>query len=258
MATMSIHHQNSQRSFQRRTQRPQRTQWFMYWPMMLIGLILGLGIVAGLWVWQQLSDPKTLPFHEVRIQGQFQRLSASQLHNTAEQSINGGFFTLNMTAVRQSLMANPWVEDVAIRRVPGVLIIGVREQQPIARWNDQYLFNSDQQLFLTPQDAPAGLPQLRGPPDQPATVLANYQKMSALFKPLNIKINQLQLNERGSWELTLDNGILVTIGRDDVLSRVQRLAQWYSQLVKDKAADITSIDLRYQNSIAIAWKDENH
>lgn len=216
---------------------------------------MGLVIAAGLWVWQQVSDPRTLPFHEVRIQGQFKHLSTSQLQHSTQQSINGGFFTLNMQAVRRNLMINPWVEDVAVRRLPGILIVAVKEQEPVARWNDQYLFNSDQQLFFAPQDTPAGLPILRGPTDQPQTVLTNYQLIATMLKPLNIQASQLQLSDRGSWELTMDNGIVITIGSEEVLPRVQRLAHWYPKLVGDNAAEVTTIDLRYPNSIAIAWKN---
>lgn len=231
-----------------------RSTWLTYLPMILTGLLTGMLISAGLWAWRELSDPQTLPFHEVRIQGQFQRLNPNQLKQVAQTGINGGFFTLNMDALRQTLLTMPWVEDVAIRRIPGTLIVAVKEQQPMARWNDQYLINTDQQLFLAPKDAPAGLPILQSPVDQQQAVLADYLQISNLFKPLQIKIVQLQLNERGSLEFTLDNGILVTVGRDDILPRVTRLAHWYPKLVNDKAALVQSIDLRYQNSIAIAWK----
>ena len=222
--------------------------------MIITGLLTGMLLSAGIWAWRELSDPQTLPFHEVRIQGQFQHLNPVQLQRIAEKGINGGFFTLDMEALRQNLLTIPWVEDVAIRRIPGTLIIAVKEQQPLARWNDQYLVNTDQQLFPAPQDAPAGLPVLQSPPDQQQTVLSDYLQISSLFKSLNIKVVRLQLNERGSLEFTLDNGILVTVGRDEILPRVTRLAHWHTKLGDDKAALVQSIDLRYQNSIAIAWK----
>jgi cell division protein FtsQ len=231
-----------------------RSTWLMYLPMILTGLLTGMLISAGIWVWRELSDPQTLPFHQVRIQGQFQHLNPVQLQRVAEMGVNGGFFTLDMEALRRTLLTIPWVEDVAIRRIPGTLIIAVKEQQPMARWNDQYLVNSDQQLFLAPKDAPVGLPLLQGPADQQQIVVTDYLQISGLFKPLNIKIAQLQLNERGSVEFTLDNGIMVTVGRDEILPRVTRLAHWYPKLIDDKAGLVQSIDLRYQNSIAIAWK----
>lgn len=223
--------------------------------MMLTGLVLGLVIISGLWVWEQIHDPKTLPFREVRVQGQFQRLDAMKLRQIAEQSINGGFFALNMNIVQKNLMAVPWVEEVNVRRIPGVLIVGVHEHLPVARWNDQFLLNSRQELFSAPQDAPQNLPKLAGPEGQEAVVFSQYQKINSLFKPLQLTISALQLNERGSWELVLDNGIQVTVGRDDVIDKIQRFAHWYAKLVGDKAAAINSIDLRYQNSIAISWKN---
>jgi cell division protein FtsQ len=223
--------------------------------MMLAGLIMGLGIAGGLWIWQQVSDPNTLPFHEVRVQGQFNHLQLPELQKSAQQSVNGGFFTLDMQGVKQKLMAMPWVEDVAVRRLPGILIIAVKEHLPIARWNDKYLFNSDAQIFAPPQDAPSDLPVLKGPDEQSQIVLSSYQQIENSLKPLNLKITELILNERGSWQMTLNNGVVVTIGREQVMNRVQKLVYWYPKLIGDKADHVTSIDLRYPNSIAIRWKN---
>lgn len=248
---------SKRRHYPRHGRAATRRRWFNYAPMALTGLLTGVLISAGVWAWQRLSDPHTLPFHEVRIQGQFQHLDAAQLQHIAKQSINGGFFSLNMAAVKHHLMQIPWVESVAIRRVPGTLNIQVYEQQPIARWNNQYLVNSNQQLFAAPPDAPENLPVLVGPADQQQTVLLYFLQMSDMLKPLNLKINRLQLSERRSWELTLDNGVIVTLGREDVLPKMLKLTQWYPQIVGAKAADAVSIDLRYQNSVAVAWRGKN-
>ena len=52
----------------------------------------------------------------------------------------------------------------------------------------------------------------------------------------------------------LNNGIAVTIGRDDVLPRMQRLARFYPQLIGEHPENVARIDLRYQSNVAIEWK----
>ncbi|MBS0350360.1 MAG: cell division protein FtsQ/DivIB [Proteobacteria bacterium] len=242
-------------SSKKRNSRQAAVPWKTYWPMMLAGLVMGLVIAAGLWIWKQVSDPNTLPFHEVRIQGQFNHLKLTELQQSAERSVNGGFFTLDMRGVKQKLMTFPWVEDVAVRRLPGILIIAVKEHVPVARWNDKYLFNNDAQIFEAPQDAPSDLPILEGPEDQAPIVLSSYQQIENLLKPINLKVTHLILNERGSWQMTLNDGIVVTIGREQMISRVEKLTYWYPKLIGDKSDHVANIDLRYPNSIAIGWKN---
>jgi cell division protein FtsQ len=232
-----------------------KTVRWNYVPKILTGLLVGGLISAGVWMWQWTRDPQTLPFHEVKVQGQFQHLNAAQLQQTAAQALHGGFFTVDLAAVRQHLMQTPWVETVSLRRIPGVLLVTVHEYQPVARWNDHYLLNAEQQLMAAPADAPQNLPLLQGPENAYADVFDNYQKIQTLLQPLQLSVTHLQQSARGSWELTLNNGILVTIGRDDVLARMQRLVQWYPTLVGADAANVNHIDLRYENSIAIARKN---
>ena len=252
MCGMSVY--RSQRSVPRKRQRQKVKPWRAYWPVMVAGLLLGLILAAGIWIWECLNDPHTLPFREVRIYGQFQHLQAPVLRQKVKSQIHSGFFALKLEPIKQTLMTEPWVEDVAIRRIPGVLLVTVREHQPIARWNKDYLINSDDQLFPAPRDAPAQLPRLQGPEQSEAEVLANYQQINALLKPLQLQIAQITLDQRQSWQLILNNGVTVTIGQDEVLPRIQRLVHWYPKIINDKVNPVVHIDLRYSNSIAVEFK----
>lgn len=244
---------SSSRALQKNLRRSRRSTWRGYLPMLLLGLLVGLMLSAGMWLWRNLNDPHTLPFHTIRVVGQFQHLQADQLRQTVQSQIHGGFFTVSLAAIRQSLLSNPWVEDVALRRVPGTLYVMVREHRPIARWNDRYLIDTEEQLFPIPPDAPDRLPLLQSPDDQEALVLANYKQINRLLKPLQLQIQQITVDDRQSWELVLSNGVIVTIGREEVLARVQRLVHWYPQIVSDKVNPIAHIDLRYSNSIAVEF-----
>jgi cell division protein FtsQ len=220
----------------------------------LAGLLLG-GLICGgclLWVW--LNNPNTLPFREIKLAGQFQHLNSNTLSEQIHEKIKGGFFSLNLPGLKKELEVIPWVEGVSIRRVPGILLVKIEEYQPVARWNNQSLLNPKGIIFSVPDvEIPAGLPLLQGPVNSEQAVLDNYQQLNTIFAPLNLKIQGLKLNARQNWEMVLDNGIAVTLGREDIVVRAERLVKWYPKLVGDKADQIKHLDLRYQNGIAIEW-----
>jgi cell division protein FtsQ len=246
------------RSFRNRShqQRASALPWRGYFTMASAGLLLGVMIAGAIWLWQILHEPQTLPFHDVRISGgQFQHINSGQLRASLRQQIHGGFFSVQLAPLKQSVMTNPWVEDVAIRRIPGILYVTVREHQPVARWNAHHLINAHDQLFLAPADAPVNLPLLTGAETAQALILMHYKEINNLLLPLHLRVQQLSLDQRQTWELVLNNGIAVTIGHDQVLPRVQRLVHWYPQIVNDKAGEVKHLDLRYPNSIAVEFQE---
>lgn len=234
-----------------RRYRPVKMKTRRLWPVIWALLFLGGLIGAAGWAWQRVHDPRVLPFHDVKIQGKFHRLDALQLQKQVQQHINGGFFALDMLALKQNLMHLPWVEDVAVRRVPGVLIVSIREQKPVAQWNDHDLFNSEGELFTAPPDAPRDLPALRGPEGSQQMMLSYYQQINTMLKPLNLQIMMLHLTQQGSWDVTLNNGISVMMGREEALSRMRRWIRWYPRIAAEQSEKIVHADLRYQNGIAV-------
>lgn len=245
-----------QRSALRNKKRITKPLWKSYLSTMLAGLLMGLILAAGIWLWQKMKDPQTLPFREIRVYGQFKHLQAEQIRQELWPQIHQGFFALKLEIPRKFLMTNPWIQDVAIRRLPGILLITVREHVPVVRWNQNYLINSDVQLFLTPPNFNEELPILEGPDDAShLLVFSYYNQINALLKPLQLTVRKLTLDSRGNWELTLSNGIAVTLGNDNVLGRVQRFSYWYPKMINDRVNDVTHIDMRYSNSIAVEYRD---
>ena len=76
-----------------------------------------------------------------------------------------GFFNLDVDAVRIALLAEPWVNDVTVKRIwPDSIHVTVIEQLPAARWKEKGLLNTAGQYF-EPDAAsiPSNLPLLSGP-----------------------------------------------------------------------------------------------
>ena len=72
------------------------------------------------------------------------------------------------------------------------------------------------------------------------------------------------LSERFSWQLTLDDGVTLNLGREERVERIQRFMDVYpiikAQLKAKKITEkqqnqaVDYIDLRYDTGLAVGWK----
>lgn len=199
---------------------------------------------------------------------------------------NSNFFTLNIAEMRQVMMSMPWVKDVKISRVwNGKIIIDITEYEPFAHWGENqntsnnFLNNEQQQkqslidkkgnLFTIPNDynvTPKNIPYFYAPDGTEKQLIEYYLKFCEILKPLNLRPIQIYLSPRLSWELRLDNGWLIKLGRDKdnkdkqnnyAQQRLQRFVDNFNTIsAKIKNMGLTennfkSIDLRYQRGITI-------
>ena len=69
-----------------------------------------------------------------------------------------------------------------------------------------------------------------------------------------MRLVALQVDARGAWDFTLDNGVNVRLGRGQVDERYQRFVDVVLRMVSERAADIAYVDMRYTNGFAIGWR----
>ena len=70
-----------------------------------------------------------------------------------------------------------------------------------------------------------------------------------------MRIAALRLDERGAWEIDLDSGVTVRLGRRDVDERIDRFIHTASQVIAHRLNEITYVDMRYSNGFAIGWRN---
>jgi cell division protein FtsQ len=71
-----------------------------------------------------------------------------------------------------------------------------------------------------------------------------------------LSIDELVLSERYSWQLTLNDGVRLNLGREERIERIQRFMDVY-QNIKETQEDnklVDYIDLRYDTGVAVGWK----
>jgi cell division protein FtsQ len=209
------------------------------------------------WAGFYLLNPATLPIKQVRIEGEFRNLSTTALQDLARPKVTGGFFNIDVSAVRNTLLTEPWVRDVSVHRVwPDSLQVFVTEQVAVARWKDTGLLNRSSQLFIPDRASiPSGLPVLDGPEGSQAMMLEKYFYLQNHLAPLAIQVSILRLDERRAWVFESTEGLLVVIGRKDFDERVTRFVELIPGNLGAKIHDAEMIDMRYPNGFSVRWKE---
>ncbi len=223
----------------------------------IIGSLLAMTLmVLMVWGGLHLSHPDTMPIKQVRVEGEFTRLLPVDLQQIVTNKVRGGFFNLNVDAVRDSLLSEPWVSKVKVQRIwPDSLRVIVTEQIPVVRWNDKGLLNESGEYFEPEIDTiPQNLPLLIGPAGSEAMLLKRFEEMQQRVNQINFLIVQLTLDQRRAWSFQLANGIKVILGRKEVSARFQRFLDLIPTTVAGRISHTNTIDLRYTNGFSVKWK----
>lgn len=223
------------------------------------GSLLLVASLAGLsWLAPAMLNQLDRPIDAISVRGDFKGLDVADIEESLQPLIGKSFFATDLLQLKAQLEALPWVDSVAIRRKwPGVLVVQVDEQQPVAYWNATSLITGKGVVF-TPKNRIAlpGLPALSGPPSRAQSVLRQAGDLSAKLAPLGVGLAALKTEARGAWTLTLTNGIEVALGRDQLEQRFANFLTVYQKELMQRADQVAQVDARYANGVAIRWKPD--
>jgi cell division protein FtsQ len=217
-----------------------------------VAIVLFSVTYGGLW----LSEPQRFPITSVKILGAYHHLSRDELQEVVSQQVSAGFFALKVLELRAAIESLAWVKHASVRRVwPSQVLIQLEEEVAFARWNQDAIVTLSGALISPPQQSfPKDLPFLEGPKGRYRSVWEQYRVMSEILAPTKLSIKRLQLATRGSWKLTLDNGIQVILGKTEVLVRLRRFTETYQRVLGAVSEKLSYVDLRYTSGLAVGWK----
>jgi cell division protein FtsQ len=215
--------------------------------------VMALALAALGWLLDQ-------PIQRVIVTGRLQRVSALDVEKVVRGRLMGaGLVTVKLDQISDGLRTLPWVDSAAVQRSwPRGLKIEIVEQAAVARWNDSGLVNARGQMFMSDAHfVPPELPQLAGPTGTEAEVTARYLATQGRLTEVGLRLVSLALDARGAVNITLDNGVQVRLGRQQIEARFERFMLVTAKLVSQRAADIAYVDMRYGNGFAVGWKGGN-
>lgn len=197
------------------------------------------------------------PIHSITIEGPFQRVSALQIEEAISDQLTNGFLSANLSAIQSLIVDLPWIDRANVaRRWPSRLDISVTEQTPAACWGERGLLNTRGELFVTDaRHIPAELPRLSGPEGQYSIVAKRYLEIKDSLIPLGLDVRRVHVDNRGAWEMTLQNGVDIRLGRREVGERIRLFLDVAANIISSRESEIEFVDMRYSNGFTIGWKN---
>lgn len=187
----------------------------------------------------------------VVVSGKLANADPAHIATVVQHELRGTFFTLDLGGARDALQRVAWVRRVAVRRHwPASIEIEIEEHQPLARWNDNALVNTYGEVF----DAEYGdeLPDFYAPDGTALEVTARYREFTALIHGSQQAIDSLSRSARGAWDVKLDDGLEIALGREQVgerWSRWMQVSERYRNRI-GQGRELAAVDMRYPNGFA--------
>ena len=218
-------------------------------------------LVSGWMILGWMDDAQRLPLSKLVVTG--------ERHYTRNDDIRqsilalgppGTFMTQDVNIIQSQIERLPWIKQASVRKQwPDELKIHLVEYVPIARWNDQHMMDVDGNSFSVPTDRAKeqNLPLLFGPEGSESEVLQGYRDMGQVLAKDKFTLKEAAMTARRSWQLTLNNGIKLNLGRGDTMKRLSRVGELYPVLQQQAQTDgkeISYVDLRYDSGAAVGWK----
>ena len=189
------------------------------------------------------------PLREIRFIGHMGHVTSEQIAAVVARELRGNFFTADLTQVRSAFEKLPWVRKVNVRRQwPDRLEIVVEEHRPLARWGSTALVNAHGEVFEAAINST--LPVFYGPDGTAAEVVARYEEFDRLLSPIGRKAVLITLSARRAWQLRLDDGMVLQLGREDLEARLADFVSAYPRTVAKLSQPPSHVDLRYSNGFA--------
>jgi cell division protein FtsQ len=203
-------------------------------------------LAAGAWYGYDYATSQ--PIRRVAFVGETGRIARADLE-AFTRSVQGlSPSGASLEAVREAARRIPWVRDAAVRRrFPDGIEVSFETHEPLARWAEGGLVSTRGEVFVAEHGA--FLPVFKGPQGAAPRMAQAYPGLAKAIAPLAAAIVEVQVSARGAWQLVLDSGLTLELGREDIVPRIERFVAAAPRL-PEGALDGKVADLRYTNGFA--------
>lgn len=232
----------------------------------LINLLADVLLLAGgaLLAWAGTMALQRLPLFPLKqlvVATPLDKVARAQIESTSRSVLSGNFFTVNLETAQAAFERMPWVRSASVRRLwPDGIELKLEEHRAVARWTPQdgepRLVSTHGEVFMAPTTEE--LPLFIGPEESASRVLARYEQVSAGLGAIGRKLVAVHLSAREAWQVKLDNGLVLELGRDQLrhplTERVDRFVRHYAEVsnaARSRLPAIGVVDMRYPNGFAL-------
>lgn len=235
-------------------------KYFLQLRLLLVLFCVGLGyLVYANWQnWLESLDTK--PISAYALVGKTQFTDYEDVKDVLlKMGTLKGFWGQDVKAIQEQLETLPWIKGTVVRKIwPNRLSIWLTEYVPVAIWNKTELVTKDGVVFQLPMERlkDKSLPYLGGPDYQSQKVLEAWNCIYTDFKAKNLNVKGVTIDDRGAWQVTLDNDIVLKLGRGEWKPKLERFVTIYPQIEVPEGKRIDYVDLRYTSGAAVGMTDK--
>lgn len=194
---------------------------------------------------------------EVHVAGGLAHVTRGEIEEVVRREVKGGFFTVDLVAMRAAFERLPWVRGADVRRQwPARLDIALEEHEPLARWGNAALVNTHGEVFPGAYDGV--LPVFIGPEGAAREIAIQYRYFLRTLGSIGEAPVQVQVTARRAWQLKLRGGATLELGREQIETRLGRFVQMHERTVGSLGRRIDYVDLRYANGFAVRIPELRH
>lgn len=227
--------------------------------LLMLFAALALGYALVLW----FLSRSLFPLREIVVMTPQGQVTSAQIEYAARSAIDGNFFTVSLDQARAAFETLPWVRRAEVRRRwPDALELRIEEQRPVAYWRsndgeEALMVNQQGEVFAAASTA--RLPLFVGPPGSAAYLLERHREFLETLEPLGHGLLRVDLSARESWELELDSGMVILLGRErdrvPVADRLARFVRAWPDAERQIGVHVAVADVRYQRGFALTPAD---
>jgi len=210
-----------------------------------LAVLLVLGAAAG-----YAARLPAFALREVQVGNELKHVTREQIEDVVRREVRGGFFTINLATARAAFERLPWVRGANVRRQwPARLEVVLEEHVPLARWGAAALVNTHGEVFRAAYDG--DLPVFIGPEGAAREIAIQYRYFQRSLAAMGETPVQVQVTARRAWQVRLQGGLLLELGRENIEARFARFVALHNQTIGRLERRIDYVDLRYANGFAV-------
>lgn len=209
-------------------------------------------LAAGYFFGQWAVNSSAFPLEEVSVDGGgggLKQVTREQINEVVGSSVRGNFLTVDLEATRKAFAELPWVRAASVRRTwPRGLDVTLEEHIALARWGSDALVSTYGEVFSAVSDKK--LPVLEGPIENSSDMVRQYAVFTRLLRPLQQNIDRVSLSDRRAWQVRLENGTVLELGREQMEARLARYVRVHDLSAGQLMGRLSHVDLRYPSGFA--------
>lgn len=197
------------------------------------------------------------PVRQVMVLHGTAAIDEEAIRDAVSPQLRHGFFRAQVGSIQAALLQLPWIKTAAVEKIwPDKLRIKLSLHSAVAKWNkNAYLLDNGAVYQPNVPLTAALLPEINSPQNDSPALLALYYAFKADLATEALSIQALNESSTREYSVILSNGIVLNLGDKDLQQRMRRFVKVYPLELVDKSNRIAYVDLRYQNGMAVGWRN---